>query len=88
MFQGEISIFHSEKPLQLLRFSATAALCPELCPGGVTQRLELRWPAQATAVEVEPGANNDLWKYLAYKYVYIYYIIKYIYIYVYIYTYR
>jgi hypothetical protein len=42
MFQGEISIFHSEKPLQLLRFSATAALCPELCPGGVTQRLELR----------------------------------------------
>lgn len=29
-------------PSSLLRFSATAALCPELCPGGVTQRLELR----------------------------------------------
>ena len=43
----------------LPRFSAAAALCPQLRAGNGTQRLELtRGPAQATAVEVEPGGKK------------------------------
>ena len=49
-----------KKPSPALpRFSAAAALCPQLRAGGGTQRLELtRGPAQATAVEVEPGGKK------------------------------
>ena len=59
-----------KKPSPALpRFSAAAALCPQLRAGNGTQRLELsRGPAQATAVEVEPGGKNtELWEYLALK---------------------